>query len=164
MWHTMAYIMSVLMFDKALNWHALGIGLGFILLLVLASDSEVWANGMQGMSKDMAVQSTRFRWFSRCCFCLCEPSCKTCCFLGGAGDSGGNGNGNGNGAPVGRGAMRGRRQVNVESVRTRPANLNSKRGEMHFKHRFYGDIVLGVCSLKANSHTVVAVVNESEGL
>jgi aubergine-like protein len=44
--------------------------------------------------------------------------------IGGAGDSGGNGNG----APVGRGAMRGRRQVNVESVRTRPATLNSKKG------------------------------------
>jgi len=29
------------MFDKALNWHALCIGLGFILLLVLAPDSEV---------------------------------------------------------------------------------------------------------------------------
>lgn len=44
--------------------------------------------------------------------------------VGGAGDNGGNGNG----APVGRGAMRGRRQVNVENVRTRPATLNSKRG------------------------------------
>lgn len=60
--------------------------------------------------------------------------------------------------------MRGRRQVNVESVRTRPPNLNSKRGEIRFKHRLYADIVLGVCSLKANSHTVVALVNESEGL
>lgn len=60
--------------------------------------------------------------------------------------------------------MRGRRQVNVESVRTRPATLNSKRGEIHFKHRLYTDIILGICSLKANSHTVVASVNESEGL
>jgi hypothetical protein len=59
-----------------------------------------------------------------------QPSCKTFCFSGGAGDNGGNGNG----APVGRGAMRGRRQVNVESVRTRPATLNSKRGEIHSKH------------------------------
>jgi hypothetical protein len=45
-----------------------------------------------------------------------------------AGDNGGNGNGNG--GPVGRGGMRGRRQVSVEVVRTRPANLNSKRGEL----------------------------------
>jgi len=152
------------MFDKALNWHALCIGLGFILLLVLAPDSEVWANGIKGMSKDMALHLTGFRWSSRCCFCLSEPSCKTFCFLGGAGDSGGNGNGNGNGAPVGRGAMRGRRQVNVENVRTRPATLNSKKGEIHFKHRLYADIVLGVCSLEADSHTVVALVNKSEGL
>jgi len=72
--------------------------------------------------------------------------------------------GNGNGAPVGRGAMRGRRQVNVENVRTRPATLNSKKGEIHFKHRLYADIVLGVCSLEADSHTVVALVNKSEGL
>jgi hypothetical protein len=150
------------MFDRALNWHALCIGLGFILLLVLAPESEVWANGIIGMRKDVAVQSAGFRWSSRCCFCLWEPSCKTFCFLGGAGDNGGNGNGNG--APVGRGAMRGRRQVNVESVRTRPATLNSKRGEIHFKHRLYADIVLGVCSLKANSRTVVSLVNESEGL
>jgi hypothetical protein len=35
---------------------------------------------------------------------------------------------------VGRGAMRGRRQVNVESVHTRPANLNSKRGRVHSKN------------------------------
>lgn len=49
--------------------------------------------------------------------------------------------------------MRGRRQVNIESVRTRPATLNSKKGEIHFKHRLYADIILGVCSLKANSHT-----------
>jgi len=60
--------------------------------------------------------------------------------------------------------MRGRRQVNVESLRTRPATLNSKRGEIHFKHSLYADIVLGVCSLNANIHTVVALVNESEGL
>lgn len=42
---------------------------------------------------------------------------------GGAGDLA-----SGNGAPVGRGAMRGRRQVNVDIVRTRPVNLNSKQG------------------------------------
>lgn len=93
-------------------------------------------------------------------FLLSESSCKTFCFLGGTGDSGGNGNG----APVGRGAMRGRRQVNVESVRTRPATLNSKRGEIQFKHRLYAGIILGICSLKANSHSVVASINESEGL
>jgi len=154
--------MIVLMFDKALNWRALCIGLDFILLLVLAPDLELWANGIKGMSKDMAVQSTGFRWSSKCCVCLCEPSCKTFCFFLGAGDSGGNGNGNG--ATVGRGAMRGRRQVNVESLRTRPATLNSKRGEIYFKHRLYADIVLGICSLKANSHTMVALVNKSEGL
>jgi len=60
--------------------------------------------------------------------------------------------------------MRGRRQINVENVRTRPATLNSKKGEIHFKHRLYADIVLGVCSLEADSHTVVALVNKSEGL
>lgn len=128
--------------------------------MVRASDTEVWASGVKGVSKDIAVHSTGFRWSRRCCFCLSEPSCKTFCFLGGAGDSGGNGNG----APVGRGAMRGRRQVNVESVRTRPATLNSKKGELHFKHRLYSDIILGICSLKANSHSMVASVNESEGL
>ena len=60
--------------------------------------------------------------------------------------------------------MRGRRQVNVESVRTRPATLNSKRGEIHCKHRLYAGFVLGVCSLNANCHSVVALVNENEGL
>lgn len=36
--------------------------------------------------------------------------------------------GNGNGGPVGRGGLRGRRQVNVDITRTRPPNLNTKQG------------------------------------
>ena len=72
------------------------------------------------------MSSAGCRRFGRCFFCFYVPSCKTFCFSGEGGDNGGNGNG----GPVGRGAMRGRRQVNVESVHTRPANLNSKRGRV----------------------------------
>lgn len=48
------------------------------------------------------------------------------CFSGGGDD----GDGNGNGGPVGRGGMRGRRQINVDITRTRPPNLNTKQGEL----------------------------------
>ena len=47
--------------------------------------------------------------------------------------AGGDSGGNGNGAPVGRGAMRGRRQVNVEVVRTRPTTLTSKSGKFNIR-------------------------------
>ncbi|XP_054281623.1 piwi-like protein Siwi isoform X2 [Macrosteles quadrilineatus] len=40
----------------------------------------------------------------------------------------GNGNGSGNGAPVGRGNMRGKRQIYVDTLRTRPETLVSKKG------------------------------------
>lgn len=44
--------------------------------------------------------------------------------------AGGDGNGNGNGgAPVGRGAMRGRRQIESTFFKTRPAHLATKQGK-----------------------------------
>jgi hypothetical protein len=52
------------------------------------------------------------------------PSCNIC-FLGGRDD-----NGDGSAASVGRGAMRGRREINVDVVRTRPTTLISKQGEL----------------------------------
>uniref|UniRef100_A0A1B6KR98 Piwi domain-containing protein n=1 Tax=Graphocephala atropunctata TaxID=36148 RepID=A0A1B6KR98_9HEMI len=47
---------------------------------------------------------------------------------GGNGSGSGNGSSGGNGAPIGRGNMRGKRQISVPTIRTRPPTLNSKKG------------------------------------
>jgi hypothetical protein len=62
-------------------------------------------------------------------------------YFSGEGDDNG---GNGNGGPVGRGSMRGRRQVNVDITRTRPPNMNTKQGELASCDTLY--------SLRLHSH------------
>jgi hypothetical protein len=51
-------------------------------------------------------------------------------FSGVGGDTGEEGNG----GPVGRGGMRGRRQITVDVARTRPPSLNTKQGELASVH------------------------------